>query len=191
MCDLVRCFGTGNKLYERYHDEEWGRWPKLSTDERELFERLCLEAFQSGLSWLTVLSKRTAFRTAFACFAPAIVAGYGETEVARLLADPSVIRNERKIRATIVNAQALIALHKRGIRLAAIFEEYRPIKHLRPNSLSEVSTSSPESTALAKRLKQLGFSFIGPTTAYSLLQALGIVDDHIASCWLVQKGKFN
>lgn len=121
-----RCFGSGDALYERYHDEEWGRPVEDSDDERELFERLALEGFQSGLSWITVLRKRPAFREAFDGFAPSTVAGYGEDDVERLMRDAGIIRNRRKIEAAITNAKALVALHEGGERLIDIIEAHRP-----------------------------------------------------------------
>ncbi len=180
----TRCFGTGDELYERYHDEEWGRPLEVSADERELLERLALEGFQSGLSWLTVLRKRPAFREAFDGFAPDVVAAYDEQHVRRLLGDARIIRNELKIRATIRNAQALVALHEAGGRLESILEEHRPDEHLAPVTAGEGLSQSEESRALAKRLKALGFTFVGPVTMYALMQAVGIVDDHAADCWL-------
>ncbi len=181
----IRCFGTGDALYERYHDEEWGRPLALSTDERELFERLALEGFQSGLSWLTVLRKRAAFRRAFHEFAPEVVAAYTEDDVVRLMSDAAIIRNERKIRAAIRNAGALVELHAAGGSLMSLLEEHRPAEHRRPPTPAEAPGQSVESIALAKRLKQLGFVFVGPVTMYALMQAVGVVDDHAENCWLV------
>ncbi|WP_297751250.1 DNA-3-methyladenine glycosylase I [uncultured Tessaracoccus sp.] len=180
----IRCFGTGDALYERYHDEEWGRPLTLSPDERELFERLALEGFQSGLSWLTVLRKRAAFRQAFHEFTPEVVAAYTD-DVARLMSDATIIRNERKIRAAIRNAGALVELHAAGGSLMGLLEEHRPVGHRRPATPEEAPSQSAESVALAKRLKQLGFVFVGPVTMYALMQAVGVVDDHAENCWLV------
>lgn len=180
----IRCFGTGDALYERYHDEEWGRPLQLSPDERELFERLALEGFQSGLSWITVLSKRPAFREAFHSFIPEHVAAFSEDDVAELMRNGAIIRNERKIRASIRNAQALVALHDSGGTLMGLLDEHRPAQHSRPESVEEQHSQSPESVALAKRLKKLGFTFVGPVTMYALMQAIGIVDDHAQDCWL-------
>lgn len=182
-----RCFGNGDELYERYHDQEWGRPLEGSDDERELFERLALEGFQSGLSWLTVLRKRPAFREAFDDFAPELVAAYGDEDVERLMNDAGIIRNRLKIDATIHNARALVALHEQGLRLADIIEEHRPTAHARPTSVDGPNGSTPESAALAKRLKKLGFKFVGPTTMYALMQAVGIVDDHAEDCWILTR----
>lgn len=180
----IRCFGTGDPLHERYHDEEWGRPLQLSTDERELLERLTLEGFQSGLSWLTVLRKRPAFREAFRGFTPELVAAFGEDDVARLMADAAIIRNERKIRAAISNARALNALHASGGALMDIIDEHRPAQHTPPPSVDARPKQSPESQALAKRLRQLGFTFVGPVNIYATMQAIGIVNDHVQGCWL-------
>lgn len=183
---VFRCFGTGDELYEAYHDTEWGVPPAASADEHELFERVSLEAFQSGLSWVTILRKRDAFRAAFAGFDPAVVADFDETDVQRLLADAGIVRNRLKIEATIANARALLALHERGERLADVFEAHRPEpREVRATSFAEVPASTAESVALAKQLKRLGFRFVGPTTAYAALQALGYVDDHLAGCLVV------
>ncbi|MFT3859931.1 DNA-3-methyladenine glycosylase I [Micropruina sp.] len=181
-----RCFGTGDPLYEAYHDHEWGVPPGSSADERELFERLSLEAFQSGLSWITILRKREAFRAAFGGFDPAVVAGFDQDDVQRLLGDPGIVRNRLKIEATIGNARALLALHERGERLADVFDAHRPEPRVvRPVSFAEVPASTVQSAALAKQLKRLGFRFVGPTTAYAAMQALGYVDDHLAGCPVV------
>lgn len=186
MSDRIRCFGTGDPLYERYHDEEWGRPVEDHADERLLFERVCLEGFQAGLSWLTVLRKREHFREVFAGFVPAAVAAFGDSDVARLMADPGIIRNRAKILATIGNAQALLRLHERCLRLANIINEYRPAAlPTRATNLAEARASTPESVALSKELKRLGFSFVGPNTIYALQQAIGQVDDHLADCWVV------
>ena len=182
---LVRCGWVDNVpgLYRDYHDREWGRPLRDST---ALFERVSLEAFQSGLSWITILRKRDAFRAAFAGFDPAVVADFDETDVQRLLADAGIVRNRLKIEATIANARALLALHERGERLADVFEAHRPEpREVRATSFAEVPASTAESVALAKQLKRLGFRFVGPTTAYAALQALGYVDDHLAGCLVV------
>lgn len=179
-----RCFGTGDELYERYHDEEWGRPPDRHDDERELLERLALEGFQSGLSWITVLRKRPAFRESFNEFVPEVVAGYGDDDVARLLTDERIIRNELKIRAAIRNARALVALHEDGRRLWDVIESHAPERHERPSTVDEPNGRSPESAALARELKRLGFTFVGPVTMYALMQAVGVIDDHADDCWL-------
>lgn len=178
-----RCFGDGDPTYEAYHDEEWGVPPPSSPDERELLERLSLEAFQSGLAWITVLRKREAFRRAFADFAPEIVADYDDDDVARLLQDPGIVRNRAKVLAAIQNARALRALHAQGRRLGEMLEPYRQDpKRPRPATLADVPGSTPESAALAAELKAVGFRFLGPTTVYATLQALGHVDDHLVGC---------
>jgi DNA-3-methyladenine glycosylase I len=180
----MRCFGDGDPLYERYHDEEWGRPVSPgAAGERELFERISLEAFQSGLSWITVLRKREAFREAFAGFDPAAVATFTEADVERLLADPRIIRNRLKIEATIANARALLALHERGETLAGLLAAHAPPpRERRPADLCEVPGTTAESRALAKTLRAAGFRFVGPTTAYATMQAVGVVDDHVAGC---------
>ncbi|GAB2597802.1 DNA-3-methyladenine glycosylase I [Pseudactinotalea suaedae] len=181
--ETFRCFGTGDPLYEAYHDEEWGVPPSSSADEHELFERMSLEAFQSGLSWITILRKREGFRAAFAGFDPAAVAAFGDDDVARLMADVGIVRNRAKIDATIANARALLEMHTRGERLAEVFEAHRPpARAARLARLDQMPASTPESVALAKDLKKRGFRFVGPTTAYAAMQALGYVDDHVQGC---------
>jgi DNA-3-methyladenine glycosylase I len=177
----TRCWPATDPLYEAYHDEEWGR---PVTDERGLFERLSLEAFQSGLSWLTILRKREAFRAAFAGFDPAAVSAFGDADVARLLGDAGIVRNRAKIEATIANARALVALHGAGEALGALVWAHAPAPGPAPAALADLPASVPESAALAKALKRRGFRFVGPTTAYALMQATGVVNDHIAACWV-------
>ncbi|QGH68202.1 DNA-3-methyladenine glycosylase I [Pseudactinotalea sp. HY158] len=187
---MARCFGDGDPLYESYHDHEWAVPPPAGADERELLERLSLEAFQSGLSWLTILRKRESFRLAFAGFDPAVVARMGEDDVARLLADASLVRNERKIRATITNARALEELHAGGTRLWDVLAAHTPDRAfyahdgtlVRWQTHAQVPSRTPYSVALAADLKSRGFTFLGPTTAYATLQAVGLVDDHLATC---------
>lgn len=175
---LPRCgWGTSAADYVAYHDEEWGR--PLSGDDA-LYERITLEAFQSGLSWLTILRKRPAFRLAFDGFAIAKVADYGEAEVARLLADAGIVRNRAKIEAAIANARAAIEVPE-GLS-ALLWSFAPPPRAARPGSLAEVPALTAESTAMAKALKKRGFRFVGPTTAYALMQATGMVDDHLAGC---------
>lgn len=177
---MTRCFGDGDPLYEAYHDEEWGR-PVVG--EAALFERLALEGFQAGLSWITVLRKREAFREAFAGFDPAVVAGFGGDDVARLLADARLVRNRAKIEATIRGARATVALNDAGDSLADLFARHAPAEPApAPVTFADVPRSTPESTALARELKRLGFRFIGPTTAYATMQAIGMVDDHLVGC---------
>jgi DNA-3-methyladenine glycosylase I len=175
-----RCFGDGDPLFERYHDEEWG-FPVI--DERGLFERMTLEAFQSGLSWRTILARREAFRVAFARFEPDAIARYGDVDVERLLADASIIRNRAKIEATLANARATVALRAAGDPLVALVRSHAPEPPDRPPaSWADVPSTTAESTALARELKGRGFRFIGPTTLYALMQACGLVDDHLAGC---------
>jgi DNA-3-methyladenine glycosylase I len=159
-----------------YHDEEWGR-PLL--DDDGLFERLSLEAFQSGLSWLTILRKREAFRAAFADFRIEAVARFGERDVKRLLGDPGIVRNRAKIEATLANARAAAALEP---PLSELLWSFRPERERAPRSLDEVPAATPESRALATELKRRGFRFTGPTTAYATMQACGIVNDHLEGC---------
>lgn len=177
-----RCFGDGNPLYEEYHDTEWA---VPVHGNAELFERIALEGFQSGLSWITVLRKRPAFREAFAGFDPEAVAQFSDTDVNRLLADAGIIRNRAKIVATIANARAVVALHDEGQTLDALFWSFAPDRPSRPLTWADVPGSTPESKALAKALKKRGFRFIGPTTAYAAMQACGLVDDHLATCPVV------
>ena len=175
-----RCFGDGDPLYERYHDAEWGR---PVTDERGLYERLTLEAFQSGLSWLTILRKRPAFRAAFAGFAPDAVARFGEDDVQRLLADAGIVRNRAKIEAAIANARATVDLRDAGTPLDALIWDHRPqTPRPAPRTWADVPAQTPESVALARVLKRAGFRFVGPTTLYALMQACGLVNDHLATC---------
>ncbi|MEG9248889.1 DNA-3-methyladenine glycosylase I [Arthrobacter sp. Soc17.1.1.1] len=177
----LRCgWAVASADYERYHDEEWGRPVE---GEAALFERLSLEAFQSGLSWITILRKRDAFRRAFAGFDPVAVAAFGPDDVERLLADPGIVRNRQKIEATIANARALLTLPE-GTTLASVLEDHRPPPRPAPADLSEVPAITAESTALARELKRLGLRFVGPTTAYAMLQATGYADDHLRGCWV-------
>jgi DNA-3-methyladenine glycosylase I len=174
----VRCWPTTDPLYLAYHDEEWGR---PETDERALYEKLVLEGFQSGLSWITILRKREGFRAAFAGFDPEAVAAFGDAEVERLLADPAIVRNRAKVRAAIVNARATVALREDG-GLARLVWAHRPPPAPAPASFADVPGSTPESTTLAKALRARGFAFVGPTTMYALMQACGLVNDHLAAC---------
>lgn len=174
-----RCFGDGDVLYERYHDEEWGR---PVTDDRGLYERLCLEAFQAGLSWRTVLHKREAFRTAFAGFDPRRVAGYTARDVARLMKSEGIIRNRAKIEAVIANARALLELNQSGDSLVGLVWSFAPPRRRVLRRRSEMPASTRESRALSKALQERGFRFVGPTTAYATMQAAGLVNDHLAAC---------
>jgi DNA-3-methyladenine glycosylase I len=171
-------------LYRDYHDTEWGRPLR---DSGALFERISLEAFQSGLSWLIILRKRATFRAAFDGFDVERVARYGERDVERLLADTGIVRNRAKIEATVANARAAAELADAGVDLADLLWSFAPADRAtrpRPADLSEVPALTPESTAMAKDLKKCGFRFVGPTTAYALMQATGMVDDHVAGCWV-------
>jgi DNA-3-methyladenine glycosylase I len=176
-----RCYWAvgGAPDYEAYHDDEWGR-PVL--DDDRLFEGLTLEAFQSGLSWLTILRKRPAFRAAFADFSIAAVAAFGEADQARLLAETGIVRNRLKIGAAITNARAALPVIDQYGSLAAYLWRFRPEAHSAPRSRADFVAASPESAALAKDLKKRGFRFVGPTTAYSLMQAAGVVNDHVIGC---------
>jgi DNA-3-methyladenine glycosylase I len=167
--------------YVRYHDEEWGRPVR---DDDGLFERLCLEAFQSGLSWLTILRKREAFRSAFAGFEIGAVAAFGPGDVERLMGDAGIVRNRAKIDAALANARAAAALRADGESLAAFIWGFAPEPGRAPHTLADVPAVTPESTALARGLKRRGFRFVGPTTAYALMQAVGLVDDHLADCFV-------
>ncbi len=177
----MRCWPTNDPLYVAYHDEEWGRPVR---DDARLLERLCLEGFQSGLSWITILRKRPRFRDVFRGFDPAAVAAFGERDVQRLLGDAGIIRHRGKIEATIANARATVALQESGERLADLLWSYAPaeLSARGPASLADMPASTAESTALARELKRRGFRFVGPTTAYALMQATGIVNDHVAGC---------
>ena len=166
--------------YRRYHDEEWGR---PVTDNGQIFEKLCLEGFQAGLSWLTILRKREAFRAAFAGFDPAAVAEFGPDDVTRLLADAGIVRNRAKIEATIANARATVALPDAGESLAALVWSFEPPGGPAPTGLGDIRASTPESKALSKELLRRGFRFVGPTTVYAAMQSLGIVNDHVAVCF--------
>ncbi len=184
----ARCWwGAGDPLYVTYHDDEWGRPLR---DEHALFGLLCLEFFQSGLSWLTILRKRPAFFAAFDGFDPEVVAGYGEAEVARLMGDAGIVRNRMKIDAAIANAQALTAMHAQGETLVDLLFSFAPEAGSpeRPAgrflTLAEVPSSTPASKAMAKALKARGFRFVGPVVAYALMQSAGIVDDHLDGCWV-------
>jgi DNA-3-methyladenine glycosylase I len=178
--DRPRC-GWGNSApeYVDYHDNEWG---VPLHGEAPLFERLTLEAFQSGLSWLIILRKRDGFRRAFARFDPARVAAFGPDDVARLLADTAIVRNRAKIDAAIRNARAIAELDVPLDKLLWSFAP-DPAGRPRPATLADVPAVTPESTAMAKELKRRGFTFVGPTTCYAMMQATGMVDDHVATCW--------
>ena len=175
---LSRCpWGLSTPDYVAYHDDEWGR---PVHGDALLFERVSLEAFQSGLSWITILRKREAFRAAFAGFDPAVVAGFDDDDVVRLMADAGIVRNRAKVLATIANAQATIALDGSIDELLWSFAP--PSRRRAPRATGDVPAVTPESTAMAKALKRNGFRFVGPTTAYALMQATGMVNDHLAGC---------
>ena len=166
-------------MYRDYHDYEWGR---VLRGRDALFERMSLEAFQSGLSWLTILRKRENFRAAFDGFDVEKVAGYTDRDVERLIADVGIVRNRAKIDATIANARAAAAL---DVDLSDLLWSFAPSpRRSRPATLADVAAVTPESAAMAKELKRRGFRFVGPTTAYALMQATGMVDDHLRSCWV-------
>jgi DNA-3-methyladenine glycosylase I len=173
------CLGSDD--YLAYHDDEWGR--ELH-GERELFERLTLEAFQSGLSWLTILRKRENFRAAFDGFEVEKVAEYGEAEVERLLGDAGIVRNRRKIEAAITNARAAREMHVAGETLDELIWSFAPDPDSRPvpQTLDDLEPTTPESKALAKELKKRGFVFVGPTTVYATMEAIGVVNDHLEGC---------
>ena len=174
-----RCWPTTDPLYVAYHDDEWGRPVR---DDRLLLERLCLEGFQSGLSWITILRKRPRFREVFRGFEPEAVARFDEDDVARLLTDAGIIRHRGKIEATIANARATVALQAGGETLTDLLWSFAPPAGPAPASLGDMPASTPESKALSRELKRRSFRFVGPTTAYALMQATGIVNDHVAGC---------
>ena len=178
---LRRCsWGAAPPDYRAYHDDEWGR---PVTDGVRILEKVSLEGFQSGLSWLTILRKRDAFRKAFAGFDPAKVARFDESDVQRLLADAGIVRHRGKIEATIANARAALEIQRGGGSLAEIFWSHAPRgRRATPKHLTDIPASTPESTALSKGLRRLGFRFVGPTTAYAAMQSLGVVNDHLAGC---------
>lgn len=179
---LARCsWGASGQDYMLYHDTEWGR---VVRGEVALYERFTLEAFQSGLSWITILRKRESFRAAFAGFDPEQVAAFGEADVARLLADPGIVRNRAKVSAAIANARAVLAVREavEGGLDALVWSFAPEPEPPAPQARGDVPATTPESTALARALKRHGFSFVGPTTAYAAMQACGLVNDHFAGC---------
>jgi DNA-3-methyladenine glycosylase I len=177
---VIRCWQSKDPLYDVYHDEEWGRPVR---DERGLYERLCLEGFQSGLSWLTILRKREGFRAAFEGFDPDVVARFGDRDVERLLQDASIVRHRGKIEAAIANARATVALRDE-LPLEALFWSYAPESHVPPRTAADWLAETAESKALAKELRRRGFRFVGPTTVYAAMQACGVVNDHVEECWV-------
>ena len=181
---VARCWwGAGDPLYRRYHDQEWGR---PVAEDRRLFEKLSLEGFQAGLSWLTILRKRDHFREVFAGFDPEVVAGFGAREVDRLLADPGIVRNRAKIEATINNARRHAELAAEFGSLAAYVWRFEPDPATRPPVLDQASLlelgQSPESRAVSKDLRRRGWAFVGPTTVYAFMEAMGLVNDHLEGC---------
>ena len=182
MSEPKRCWTTTDELYLAYHDEEWGRPVR---DERGLLERLCLEGFQSGLSWLTILRKRENFRAAFAGFDPERVARFGKRDIERLLGNAGIVRHRGKIEAAIANARGTLALREAGTPLEELVWGHRPKGgRAAPKSLKDLPPTTPESTALSKELKHAGFRFVGPTTVYAAMQACGVVNDHLARCFV-------
>jgi len=175
----IRCGWAGTAPeYVAYHDDEWGR---VLHGDQAMFERLSLEAFQSGLSWITILRKREAFRAAFAGFDIASVAAFTEADVRRLMAETTIVRNRAKIDATVSNARATTDL---GESLSDLLWSFAPEPAPAPRTPADVPATTTESTAMAKALKRRGFRFVGPTTAYALMQATGMVNDHLADCWV-------
>jgi DNA-3-methyladenine glycosylase I len=176
---LARCpWAAADPLSRDYHDAEWGL---AVHGERALYERICLEAFQSGLSWITILRKRPAFREAFADFDPDVVAGFGDDDVERLMGDAGIVRNRAKILAAIANARAAVALREHE-GLDALIWSHRPEPGPAPRTSADLAATTPASSALARELRRRGFSFVGPTTAHALMQAVGLVDDHLEGC---------
>lgn len=178
----VRCPWAGTSPeYVAYHDTEWGR-PVVN--DVAIYEKLCLEGFQSGLAWITILRKRQAFRSAFGAFDPHMVAAFGPHEVARLLGDAGIVRHRGKIEATITNARAVVSLWDTGRSLASLVWSFEPDRtgRVAPLGLDKLAASTPESKALSKELRRCGFVYVGPTTAYSAMQALGVVNDHLHTC---------
>jgi DNA-3-methyladenine glycosylase I len=177
---IRRCaWGASTPEYQAYHDDEWGR---PVGDDNRVFEKLCLEGFQSGLSWLTILRKRDGFRNAFASFDPTVVATFDEADVHRLLADTGIVRHRGKIAATIANAQASVRLRDQHVSLAALVWEHEPSERRPPGSGGHLPASTPESAALSADLRRRGFRFVGPTTVYAAMQSLGVVNDHLDEC---------
>lgn len=176
---FARCgWADSDPEYRRYHDEEWGT--PLHGD-RPLFEKMSLEGFQAGLSWITILRKRPRFREVFAGFDPAAIAAFDQDDIERLMADAGIIRNRAKIEATISNARLLLELEPG--ELDAFLWSFAPAARPRPASFGEVPATTPESEAMSKALRKRGFRFVGPTTMYALMQSAGMVDDHLEGCW--------
>jgi len=176
-----RCWPATDPAYVAYHDEEWGR-PVL--DEHGLFERFCLEGFQSGLSWLTILRKRESFRSAFAGFDPDLVSRFTERDVQRLLGDAGIVRHRGKIEAAIANARGVLELRNAGTPLHELVWSFAPDGYAAPQTAADWHAQTPESKELSKQLKAAGFRFVGPTTVWASMQACGIVNDHLTTCWV-------
>lgn len=178
---VARCWWCGDDpLYVAYHDDDWGR---PVTDERELFEKLVLDGAQAGLAWITILRKREGYRRAFEGFEPETVAAYGDDDVARLLADPGIVRNRQKVHAAIGNARALLAMHEAGETLSdLVWSHQPPARRRRLRSGDELPATSPEGDALSTALRERGWKFVGPTIVYAFMQAVGVVDDHLEGC---------
>ncbi len=182
MTEIIRCGWAGtDPLYVAYHDDEWG---VPVHDDQELFDRLMLEGFQAGLSWITILRKRENFHRAFDRWNPEIIAGYGEADTARLLADPGIIRNRLKVNGAVRNAQAYLAIRDAEESFSELlwgFVGGKPIVN-QPVTLADVPASTPEAAAMSKELKRRGFTFVGPTICYAFMQSAGLVDDHLMGC---------
>lgn len=177
---MKRCWWCGTEpIYVKYHDTEWGL-PVV--DDRRLFEKLALEGFQSGLAWITILRKRERFREVFGDFEPSLVAGFGARQVARLLADPGIVRHRGKIEAVISNARAFAELVSREGSLARFVWQHAPAKPSVPKRRSDIPTQTAESLAFSRELKRRGWRFVGPTTAYAFFQSMGVVNDHLVGC---------
>jgi DNA-3-methyladenine glycosylase I len=180
-----RCsWGASTPDYVAYHDEEWGR---PVTDDRGVYERLCLEAFQSGLSWLTIMRKRDGFRAAFADFDFEAVAKFSDRDVERLLGEAGIVRNRAKIEATVANAKATARLAAEGESLARLMWGFAPERATAPTTFGDLDSITSESKAFAKELKRRGFRFVGPTTAYAAMQACGVVNDHLVGCFVRER----
>jgi DNA-3-methyladenine glycosylase I len=170
-----------DELYREYHDDEWGRPVR---DDARLLEKACLEGFQSGLSWLTILRKRDAFREVFAGFDAEALARFGDSDVERLMGDARIVRNRAKIEATLANGRATAQLHADGETLTDLIWSFRPDVQPAPRTFRDVPAQTAESKAMSRELKRRGFRFVGPTTMYALMQAAGLVNDHVLDCWV-------
>lgn len=181
---LMRCWWCGtDPLYVQYHDQEWGREVH---DDRRLYEKICLEGFQAGLSWLTILRKRARFRAVFDDFDFERVARFTQHDVARLMGDAGIVRHRGKIESTINNARRAMTLRERHGSLASFVYGFRPPDHARPPRITQdalmTMTSTPESVAMSRELKAAGWTFVGPTTIYAFMQSVGVVNDHVETC---------